>query len=149
MTSQVFTRILVAVDDSPAALSAVQAAVELALLSGGRIRFVHVIGDGDLARAFSRIGHENRLDAKRDHAAASLLRHVSATADRAGVSAETATVTGEPAGLLLAAARDWDAQIVVMGRSDVRGPGRAYVGSVVRAVLEFSEVPVLVVPRSA
>jgi nucleotide-binding universal stress UspA family protein len=149
MTSQVFTRILVAVDDSPAALAAVHAAVELALLGGGRIRFVHVIGDGDLVRALSRIGHEDRLDAKRDQAAASLLRHVSAAADRAGVLAETATVTGEPAGLLLAAARDWDAQIVVMGRSDVRGPGRAYVGSVTRAVLEFSEVPVLVVPRSA
>jgi nucleotide-binding universal stress UspA family protein len=44
MTSQMFTRILVAVDDSPAGPAAVHAAVDLAVLNGGRIRFVHVIG---------------------------------------------------------------------------------------------------------
>ncbi len=147
MTSPAFTRILVAVDDSPAALAAMHAAVDLAHANRARIRFVHVMGDGELVRGLSRIGHDNRLGAKRDQAAASLLRHVGAEAARAGVPAETASVAGEPAGLILAAARDWDAQMVVMGRSDLRGPGRAYVGSVTRAVLEFSDVPVLVVPR--
>ncbi|GAB2856326.1 universal stress protein [Nocardioides pacificus] len=148
MTSRAFTRILVAVDDSPAALGAVQVAVDLALLSGGRIRFVHVIGDGDLLRALSGIGHDAGLAAKREQAATSLLRHVAAVAGRAGVAAETARLTGEPAGSLLAAARDWDAHLIVMGLWDVRGAGRAYVGSVTRAVLEFSDVPVVVIPRS-
>jgi nucleotide-binding universal stress UspA family protein len=147
MRSQAFTRILVAVDDSRTALAAVHAAVALAPLTGGRLRFVHVMGDGDLIRALARMGRDGKLPAERTRAADSLLRHVSAEAQRAGVEAETASETGEPAARLLAAAREWEADLVVMGRSDVRGAGRAYVGAVTRAVLEFSEIPVLVVPR--
>lgn len=149
MTSQVFNRILVAVDDSPAALAAVRAALELAALSRARIRFVHVIGDGEVVRALARLGHDDQMAVIRSKASESLLRHVSADARRAGVQADTTGLTGEPAALLLEAARDWDADLVVIGRSDAGPATHAYVGAVTREVLEFSETPVLVVPRSA
>ncbi|MGZ5410242.1 MAG: universal stress protein [Aeromicrobium sp.] len=149
MTSQMFNRILVAVDDSPAALAAAHGAVDLAASSGARIRFVHVIGDGELDRALARLGHDGQMAATRRSAAESLLRHVTAEAHRAGVQADRASLTGAPAALLLGAARDWDADLVVIGRSDVRRAGRAYVGAVTRGVLEFSETPVLVVPVPA
>ena len=54
-----------------------------------------------------------------------------------------------PAALLLDAARSWDADLLVLGRSDVGRVGPAYVGAVTRGVMEFSEAPVLVVPRPA
>lgn len=148
MTSQMFSRILVAVDDSPAALAAVHVAVGLAARNGALVRFVHVIGDGELASALARMGRDGTLEATRSAAADSLLRHVSAEARAAGVRTEKASLVGEPAALLLGEARDWDADLVVIGRSDVGGAGRAYVGAVTRQVLEFSEAPVLVVPRS-
>lgn len=85
----------------------------------------------------------------RSEASESLLRHVNAEARRCGVQADTAGLTGEPAALLLGAARDWDADLVVVGRSDAWPAGHSYVGAVTREVLEFSETPVLVVPRSA
>lgn len=147
MTSQPFARILVAVDDSPAGLAAAQVGVDLAARTTAVVRFVHVIGDGELVRALERLGRDGQLAATRRDAADSLLRHVAGAAARAGVRAETASLVGEPAELLLGDAQTWGADLVVMGRADVRGAGLPYVGSVTRHVLEFSEVPVLVVPR--
>jgi nucleotide-binding universal stress UspA family protein len=149
MTSQLFGRILVAVDDSPEALAAARVAVDLALVTGARLRFVHVIGDGELTRGLARLGRDGQMATTRAGAAEALLRHVAAEAHRAGVPAEMARLSGAPAALVVEAAQAWHADLVVMGRSDVRGAGRAYVGAVTRAVLEFSEVPVLVVPMAA
>lgn len=147
MTGHQFHRILVAVDDSPAALTAVSAAVDLAVRTGACLRFVHVIGDGELVRGLERLGRDGKVAAERSGAAVSLLRHVSAEAERAGVQVDSLRLTGAPGALLLRAARDWNADLVIIGRSDLRGAGRAYVGAVTREVLEFSEAPVLVVPR--
>lgn len=99
MASQMFSRILVAVDESPAALAAVHVAVDLEALSGARLRFVHVIGDDELVRALARLGRDDRTVATRSTAAKSQLRHVSAESDRAGVQADTASLSGDPAGL--------------------------------------------------
>lgn len=110
---------------------------------------MHVIGDGELAGALASLGHDGHLAAARRSDAESLLRHVAAEAHRAGVRADTASLTGAPGALLLGSARDGDADVVVIGRSDDRRAGRAYVGAVTRGVLEFSETPVLVVPVPA
>ena len=50
MRSPPFRRILVAVDDSAAALAAVRLAVDLASLSHARLLLAHVLGDGELDR---------------------------------------------------------------------------------------------------
>lgn len=62
MTSRMFNGILVAIDDSPAALAA-QVAVDLAASSSALIRFVHVIGDGELVRALARLGRDGEMSA--------------------------------------------------------------------------------------
>lgn len=147
MTSPV-QRILVAVDDSPTALAAARIAVDMAARSGGCIRFVNVVVDGDLVRALTTMQRDGDLEERRTTAAASLLRHVCAQAESAGVRADAVSLEGEPAPHLLAQARQWGADLIVVGRSDAR-PGRPYVGTVARHVLEFSDLPVLVVPRPA
>ncbi|NGP04517.1 universal stress protein [Rhodococcus sp. 14C212] len=147
MTDSVFDKILVAVDDSPAALAAVRSAIDLASRTGARIRFVHVISNGELVRALSRMGRDSELATRRSKAAASLLRHVGAQAERAGVRAEATSLNGDPAALLLEETSEWGGDLIVIGRSDVRGAGRPYVGTVTRKVLELAEVPVLIVPR--
>jgi nucleotide-binding universal stress UspA family protein len=144
---QPLARILVAVDDSPAALVAARLAVDLAGRTGATVHFVHVLGDGELVRALQSVGRDGKLASARSDAADALLRHVAATAARAGVAAETSSLAGEPAALVLASAQRWDADLVVMGRSDTRGAGEPYVGAVTREVLEFSDVPVPVVPH--
>jgi len=140
-------RILVAVDDSAAALHAARRAMELAcLLPAPVLRFAHVLGDGELARRFSRLHADGSVRERRASAGASLLAHVLALAEAAGLTADTADLEGDPVALLLAEATTWRADLVVLGRSPRRGAGRSYVGDTARHVLEFSEVPVLLVP---
>lgn len=140
-------RIMVAVDDSPAAMAAVRVAVDLAVRMSASLRFVHVLGDGELVRLLGEGEHDSRLEERRSRAAASLLRHVAEEGRAAGVEADTANLEGDPAALLLAQARDWNADLIVLGRSDARVAGRPYVGTLTQRVLEFSERPVVVVPR--
>jgi nucleotide-binding universal stress UspA family protein len=139
-------RILVAVDDSPAALAAVSTAVGLATHLRARLRFLHVLGDGELVRELTTIDHGERLRERRSQAAASLLKHVLSQAYDADVPADTLGSEGDPGDVIVAQAQHWRADLVVLGRSGPREAGRRYVGAVSRHVLELSEVPVLVVP---
>lgn len=147
MTAPMFHRILVAVDDSPAALAAARAAIDVAVRAGADLRFVHVTSDGELLRALADRGRDSQLASRRNKAAVALLDHVRAEAERAGIQAETQHVEGDPAAIVLAEVSDWGADLLVIGRSDIRGAGRPYVGTVTRHVLELVDVPVLVVPR--
>lgn len=122
-------RIIAAVDDSPPAFAAASFAIELARQISAELRVVTV--------------------AEPDREPDVVLRHVAAMADEAGVAATTEILRGDgqPFEAVLAAAIGWQADLVVMGRSDTRRTGRPYVGSQTEHLLEFSEVPVLVVPE--
>lgn len=120
-------RILVAVDDSPPALAAAALATEIAGHEDAQIHFVAVT--------------------EPDHPAHGALRHVTALAQEVGLAATSTAVGGDqPFEALLAAARDWEADLIVMGLSDRRRPGAPHVGSQTEHLLEFTHVPVLVVP---
>lgn len=123
-------RILVAVDDSAPSLAAASFAAELARILSAELNCVTVAEPG------------------RDPEA--ILRHVADLARDADVDASTTTVAGtQPFEALLAAAIDWGADLVVMGRSDKRSTGRPYVGSQTEHLLEFTDIPVVVVPDVA
>ena len=62
---------------------------------------------------------------------------------------ETRRLEGHPAPRILSVAREWGAGLVVIGRSERGSAGPHYVGAQTRHVLEFSDVPVLVVPQQA
>ncbi|MEZ5115003.1 MAG: universal stress protein [Candidatus Nanopelagicales bacterium] len=139
-------RILVAVDDSPAGLAAARAAIRLARLCPGALRAVHVLVDGVLVRELERGAGAVGVRERRGQATAAVLRHVVDLAAQAGVAVETVAYEGEPAACILREAAAWPADVVVVGRSGGGPVGHPYVGSEVREVLEFAEVPVLVVP---
>ena len=120
-------RILVAVDDSGPALAAADLAIRLAESWNAEVMFVAVAEDGvDLEP---------------------VLRHVLGLASAHPVTATATTRRGAPPfEEILAAADEWRADLLVMGQSDKRHPGGPYVGSQTEHVLEFSSLPVLVVP---
>ena len=122
-------RILVAVDDSSPALAAATYAIELVQLHPAELRFASV----------EEPGHEPDV----------ILRHVVALAASAGVTATAVSCDGHrPFDALLTIARQWQADLIIMGRSDMRRPGQRYVGSQTEHLLEFTEIPVLVVPAA-
>ncbi len=121
-------RVLVAVDDSAPALAAAALAIEFAKAQPTELNFVSVAEPGINAD--------------------SILNHVASLAERAGVTATiTAIAGGQAFEALLSAARRWEADVIVMGRSDVRRPGQRYLGSQTEHLLEFTDIPVLVVPE--
>jgi nucleotide-binding universal stress UspA family protein len=123
-------RVMVAVDDSGPALAAADFAIEFVLTRPAELHVVTVREPGRDADA--------------------LIRHVEAAAASSGVSVTTTVCEGgHPFDALLTAASRLDVDLIVMGRSDMRRPGAPYVGSQTEHLLEFTNIPVLVVPSPA
>lgn len=122
-------RVFVAVDDSAPALAALDVAIDLARSIGAELHVATV----------AEPGREPDV----------IIGHASAVAHRAGMAATTEVLVdgAAPFERLLAAARAARADLVVVGRSDVRRTGRPYVGSQTEHLLEFTEIPVVVVPE--
>ena len=141
-----YQRILVAVDDSPAGLNAARAAVDLAVVHAATVRAITVVRDHALAGALggTPASTEQRLAA----GGRSVLAWVATLADAAHVTLEPVERDGEPFRRILDEADNWEADLVVMGRSDRRGPSSPYLGSETAHVLEFTDRPVLVVPTT-
>lgn len=140
------TRILLAVDDSPAALAAARLTLDLATRLPARIRMVSVVADHTLSAALAGRSAYPDLSARREAASTSVLDHIAELARQAGLEIETRQLGGEPARHILTEARGWPADLIVIGKSGGRRLGEPYVGSQTAHVLEFADRPVLVVP---
>jgi nucleotide-binding universal stress UspA family protein len=141
------SRILVAVDDSPAALAAARLAVGLAARLPARVLAVHVLRDHLLSDLVASSSARPDVARRRSVAGDSVLRHVVSLGEQApGVEVEARLTEGESGPAVLAEARAWNADLVVVGRSVRTGLGEAYLGRTALHVLEFAEVPVLVGP---
>lgn len=139
-------RLLLAVDDSPAALVAARTVVDLAVRLRARVRAVNVVRDGVVTEAVSAAIPAADVALRRSVGAASLLGYVAREARRAGVEIETVQLEGEPARCILSEAVRWPADLIVIVRSGRPDTGEPYVGSETAGVLEVAEQPVLVVP---
>ncbi len=141
-----FKRILVPVDGSDTSNKALVAALQLARNSGGRIRLVHSLDE--LAYLW---GYEYRGDTvalAREHAT-KVLNAAEDMAKSAGVPAEQQLleVPGVRLGDTVASeARQWEADLIVVGTHGRRGISRAMLGSGAEQVIRAAPVPVLVIP---
>ncbi|MCK2218323.1 universal stress protein [Actinomadura sp. ATCC 31491] len=133
-------RILLAVDDSPTALKAARLAVALAAATRAELRVLHAVEDHVLTDAVGRVSTARDVARRREVSAENVLRVVSELARDAGVTARTTLRGGGPVECVLAEARSWEADLVVVGIPDDARPGAA------AAVIEFADQPVLVVP---
>jgi len=148
----VYTRILVAVDESPHAGHAVTHAAGLAKGLSAALRIVHVVDMGWLP-----LGPELAVDIEaiakaRRAAGEKILTAAREAARTAGVEAETrlletATPTQRIAAAIADAAAGWPADVVVLGTHGRRGVERVLLGSVAEGVARLSAVPVLLIPQ--
>lgn len=142
------TRFLVATDGSPSAGRAVDLAAQLAGVMNSEVTILAVMqlaGDGDV-KEFARSEHATAGEILERDTAATLSRAKACMA-AAGVKQIDAIATiGDPAEIILKAAADIAADVLIVGK---RGRGRLeglLLGSVSQKIVSLARCAVLVVP---
>jgi len=147
-----YQRILVPIDGSPTSDQGLDEAIALASVTGGSIRLLHVLDELVFATGFEtgatyarnilpalRQGSERILAAGR--------KRVSA----ASVAVDALTIecfARRPCDVIVEAAAQWPADLIVIGTHGRRGVNRMMLGSDAEQVARMASVPVLLV-RSA
>ena len=140
-----YKRILIPVDGSETSNRAVVAGLQMARENGGRIRLVHALDE--LAYLSGYEYSADLLKAARDQGSR-VLEDAQVMAKSAGVPADGKLVetAGRRLGELVAEeARNWEADLVVVGTHGRRGMSRILLGSGAEQVLRLAPVPVLAV----
>jgi nucleotide-binding universal stress UspA family protein len=136
--------IVIATDGSGSALEAVDFGLELAHEQGAEVAFVHVTMP--IEWAVYPFGPLDRIPAaappvEEDEAIAAALERAAA----AGVTAQAASLLGDPVTEVPAYADSMNADLIVIGSRGLGGVTSALLGSVSKGVLKHAGCPVLVV----
>ncbi len=67
--------------------------------------------------------------------------------DLAGIEAESRIVEGTPAYEIIEAAKDYGAELIVLGTHGLSGPERVFFGSIAERIVRMAPIPVLTVRR--
>jgi nucleotide-binding universal stress UspA family protein len=135
--------ILIAVNDSKPAWAALTRGAELAAQLGGRVMLLHVV-DVDLAFVPELAAGNPRLLRELRRTGEELLRKMRARIAQA-VECAQLIVEGESADGIITSARQWPADLIVIG-SDSRGRlAQFLLGSTADAVIRHAPCPVLTV----
>ena len=141
-----YKKILVAVDGSATSLRGLDEALRVAKTTGGRLMLVHVVNElifGELPAA----GYELVMVSLRE-SGTKVLEEAAARARRADVPCEQKlieTLGGRAADEIVREARQWPADLIVLGTHGRRGLKRLAMGSDAELVLRLAPVPVLMV----
>jgi nucleotide-binding universal stress UspA family protein len=144
-----YKRIIVPVDGSPTANKALVAALQLARDSGGRVRLIHVVEELAFVDGYDMYGGQTGelLQVMRE-AGDKVLDAALEIARSAGVDADKQLFDrfGERLGEVVAnAAREWNADLIVLGTHGRRGIGRVLLGSGAEQIIRLAPTPVLVI----
>jgi len=143
-----YRKILVPVDGSPTSQLGLQEAIKLAKATGAALRIVYVVNefvfDGGYVtpKTYALLLEGFRINGRE------ILDEAQKIASQADVEFTTdliETVAGRVADLILKAAREWPADLIVMGTHGRRGMTRMVLGSDAEMVLRSATVPVLFV----
>lgn len=140
-----FERILVGTDGSATADKAVARAIELAATTGDALHIVTAyrpVSIGKLEADRAMLPAEFRWALSADGDAQATLQAAALAAQKAGVTAETHALEGDPAAAILNTAERVDAHLIVVGS---RGIERRIRGSVPNTVTQDANRDVLVV----
>ena len=149
-----YTRILVAIDDSPTAEKALDEAIRLAGALGAALCIAHAVDEGPLAQHGMGIGTyidiEKVKGEMRDDSNQLLDKAVAAAA-AAGVQAERLLIESTDkrlAEMITEGASQWNADLIVAGTHGRRGFERLLVGSVAENLVRMCHASLLLVRAS-
>lgn len=143
-----YTKILVGIDGSFAAVLALDEAVKLAKEQAAKLRILHVIDEGLVLSPNVPSANLSETDPAREAEGRSILDSARERARKAGVEPETvllAEVIHRPGQLIVDQAQQWPADLIVCGTHGRRGLQRLLLGSDSEYVVRHTPVPVLLV----
>lgn len=146
-----YNRILVPVDGSSTSNHGLEEAVKLATVTGGRLRLLHVVDQLSAAMSMSSGYGPMNADIFRllKEGGERILQEARGSVERGSrVAVDTALVegySGRLCDLVAEQAREWGAELVVLGSHGRRGIGRMVLGSDAEQIIRSSHLPVLVV----
>lgn len=139
-----FRKILIAVDGSPIAAHAAEVALELVRSLAGEAAFIHAI-DPALGNAAETGMSSAELLAMAEQDGKQLLAEFRQRSSLQPPPLEFLPI-GKPGAEIVKAAKDWPADVIVIGSHGRGGLKRLLLGSVAEAVMRHSPCPVLVIP---
>ncbi len=155
-----FQKILVAIDNSQLTQSVFEQGLGLALFTRGSLMLLHCLTNDLIGEPMVPVSVElglypemmgssskawqTRYEDQRSQGQATL-RHYWEIATNQGVPTESALPTGEPSLCLCQTAKNWGADVIVLGRRGRTGLVEALLGSVSNYVLHHAPCSVLVV----
>jgi len=144
----VYAKILVPIDGSETSMAGLQEAIKIAKSNASHIRLVHVVNEFVLDYAYGAgLYGTNLIDSLRE-GGQKILRETEAFVRQQGVAADSLlleAIGGPAADLILVQAREWPAELIVMGTHGRRGLRRFALGSDAESVVRDAPVPVLLV----
>jgi nucleotide-binding universal stress UspA family protein len=143
-----YDKILVPVDGSETSTRGLNEAIRIAKIHGGELRLVHIVNEFILDVTYSPgLYPENLIESLRSGGKA-ILDAAQAAARNAGVKAECVmleSIGGVPADFILAQAKEWKADLIVMGTHGRRGLVRLALGSNADLVVRGATMPVMLI----
>ncbi len=137
-----FQRILIAADSTPLAVYAAERGIELAVSLKAEVAFVHAMEPG-LSQAPGIAPRD--LIAEGEREGRRLMAGLCQLLPQTYSPLEFIHV-GKPAPEIVRTAKEWPADMIVIGSHGRHGIQRAFLGSVAEAVMRHAPCPVLVIP---
>lgn len=138
-----FQKILVAVDGQPLAERAAEVAAELARSLGAQVAFVYAADPALSYAPESGISSGELIDRDKEQGQRLLSRLCQEISLPS--SPRSFLEVGKPANEIVRTAKEWTADLIVLGSHGRAGIARVLLGSVAEAVLRHAPCPVLVV----
>jgi nucleotide-binding universal stress UspA family protein len=147
-----YDKILVPVDGSETATRGLDEAIKIAKAQGSQLRLVHIVNEYILDITYSPGLYATNLIETMVKEGRQILTAAESTAKRLGVKTEGVlieSIGGVAADLILGQAKQWHADLIVMGTHGRRGLARLVMGSDAEQVVRAATVPVMLVRGTA
>lgn len=143
-----YEKILVPVDGSEASTLGLNEAIKVAKTQGSQLRLVHIVNELILDYGYSPGVYAANLIESLVKAGRNVLNAAEADVQRQGVKVECVmleSIGGPAADIIVAQAKEWQADLIVMGTHGRRGLARMAMGSDAEQVVRAAGIPVLLV----
>jgi nucleotide-binding universal stress UspA family protein len=143
-----YQKILVPIDGSETSMLGLKEAIKLAKRESGHLRLLHVVNEYILDGAYSAEVYASTLIASLRECGQKIVRDAESLVREQGLPTDSVlieSIGGPAADSIIAQAKEWPADLIVMGTHGRRGLRRFAMGSDAENVVRGAPVPVLLV----